>query len=962
MSAERFVGRVGGLAVALGVGVAVASSQPLAWAEDGSPSDAESTSASSAAPGGTARETASSASTGTPESPDSPVAADSPATRAATPESASDDTSELDHSDSGNPGSTDTDPPTGPSADAEESSTKPSRTTSEIVDSSPPRLVSDSAAPATTAQKPNSHRQQRVDDSADRLGSGSNATKAVPKRPEILAPNQTPVDVAAEKRAVTQTVSAVSPLAAPVDPVAGVLSAGSAEPPLTVGAVVFTVLAAAGLGPLTSDDPAAPVDSALELAALAVATRLRTMEQPAVTRTASPLVAADSGPTVPAQPIGVPNPTTGVVTGTVIATDPNNNALIYTVVAGPTKGSVQLDPATGTYTYAATEVARLAAGATTTTDTDSFTVGVSDGRQTATTPVSVYVSPLQYVAQASIATGGGPSAVVVGADGRMYLANTASWSVSVINTATGQQVDANPSSSKDIAVGPWPGALMLSPDGRRLFVANTGWNTVSVFDTTTYKQLDADPNNIFSNDIAVGSSPSAMTIGSDGRLYVANRGSGSISVVDSTTYKRIDANPSNWFSNDITVGSAPSALVLNGTQLYVANRDSNTVSVIDTAGYRVTKTLTVGKQPSSMALGSNGRLYVADTGSNTVSIIDTATNAVGATPIAVGPAPSSIALGLSGNRAFVTNTNDTVSIIDTGTGTVIGTATIDTDSSGGHAIAVGPNGSPYVTDAADNVVRVLALARGNTAPVAGAPTVGAPDVDTGAVTVALTFTDPDGDTLTYSVVQPSTGTVGITGPGVYTFSPTEAARIAAATGGPTSTAFAVNATDGKATTPITVSVPVAKAAANTVVTVIGSVTVAGILNGNPSGQPPVSADRTRALIVTDVGHSSTRVAVVNTTTGAQIGNTLTLTGTTLTDRDTSYPPVISADGTRAVITATTTDWLFGTTTRVAVVNTTTGTQIGTTLVFSGEPSVNLALNADGTRVVLAARAYDAGAR
>ena len=34
MSAGRFVGRVGGLAVALGIGVAVASSPGMAWADD----------------------------------------------------------------------------------------------------------------------------------------------------------------------------------------------------------------------------------------------------------------------------------------------------------------------------------------------------------------------------------------------------------------------------------------------------------------------------------------------------------------------------------------------------------------------------------------------------------------------------------------------------------------------------------------------------------------------------------------------------------------------------------------------------------------------------------------------------------------------------------------------------------------------------------------------------------------
>ena len=111
-------------------------------------------------------------------------------------------------------------------------------------------------------------------------------------------------------------------------------------------------------------------------------------------------------------------------------------------------------------------------------------------------------------------------------------------------------------------------------------MANTGSNTVSVIDTTTNKRIDANPS-IFSMDIGVGSSPSALAI-SGTRLYVANRGSNTVSVIDTATNKVIDANPS-IFSMNIGVGSSPSALAISGTRLYVANRGSNTVSVINTA-------------------------------------------------------------------------------------------------------------------------------------------------------------------------------------------------------------------------------------------------------------------------------------------------------------------------------------------------------------------------------------------
>ena len=43
----------------------------------------------------------------------------------------------------------------------------------------------------------------------------------------------------------------------------------------------------------------------------------------------------------------------------------------------------------------------------------------------------------------------------------------------------------------------------------------------------------------------------------------------------------------------------------------------------------------------------------------------------------------------------------------------------------------------YVTDAANNSLRVLSVVRGNTAPIAGTPTVGSPASGTGAVSGAL---------------------------------------------------------------------------------------------------------------------------------------------------------------------------------------------------------------------------------
>lgn len=1020
MNGGRFVGRIGGLAVALGVGVALASGQSVAWADDGGSPDTDAAAASPPA-------------TGTAPHPNTPAAPDSVA--GAGDGASGDDNSDTaaeyakPDSDADAPESEDPEPTDAPAS--QRNPAKPDRHAPEVADATTkvdsgetqPDTGSAESGSASRAPRAAAHRRQQIDDGAEAVGTKVQPRQTEPARREVAEPAG--IQLAGAVQSAQQADAAVTVRPVSADAVAAQLISmppdEQTSPEKTIDHSALTVLAAATLGPLTSGGPATPVDSPVEMALLAVGTRLRTPGEPTAGQPASSVVAAalvdetssgastfaatalatvDSAPTVPQQPIGVPNPATGVVTGSVNASDADSDPLTYTMVTGPAKGTVKLDPATGAYTYTPTQLARLAAGATAGPDLDSFTVSVGDGQQTTNASVSVYVSPLQYSTGASLATGPAPAAAAVSSDGRMFVANTGSWSVSVINTATGKQIDAQPNNwfSNDIGVGPWPGALLLSPDGKKLYVANTGWLSVSVIDTTTYKAIDADPANWFSNDIGVGFNPSAMTLGPDGRLYVANRGGASVSVVDTTTYKRIDTDPANWFSNDIAVGSAPSALALSGSQLYVANRDSNTVSVIDTATYRVTKTLAVGKQPSAMALAANGRLYVVNTGANTVSVIDTIANTVAATTISVGTAPTSIAFDSTTNRAFVANGNDTVFIIDTATNTVIGTGVIDTDKTGGHAVTVGPNGTVYVTDTADNTVRVLTLTRGNTAPVVGTPSIGSPDTDTGAVTVALSMSDPDGDVLNWGWSDPSTGTVSDnewTGGGArFVFTPNQAARDAAARGGPTSTNITVNVTENAGSIPVNVTVPILPTVGPTQLTVVGAVTLPGSIvqprtaTMNPAG--------TRAVIITDSQYgvligATAQVTVINTTTGKQIGTTLTVPGrTSYTD------PQYSADGTRVAITTSVTDSSYVTTlqtttvdlntgaratgagiqpvgnattggasstlslvtsttgglVQAAVFDTVTGQQVGQTLALPGEGSVDV--SRDGSRAVLRA--------
>ncbi|MGV0873602.1 beta-propeller fold lactonase family protein [Mycolicibacterium sp. XJ879] len=900
MKSSHVIGRVGGLAVALGVGAAVSlGSAAAAWADD----------TGSAASGEAATSAA-----GTSQTDDTAGAQDASAITTTTTTTTTDD-----------------DPTASTDADGDGSADRAGHDFSapmgELVRRVPRGLaISTGGAHTSKSGTKGAALDDATEESATATREPVGRSNTRQKRLEVVGTQDEDADVTAVVRPAQRSWQEISPPqpdtvaddadtavvekepvafetttlpVAPVKVVTQTISAADtapSDPPSPLSTVVLAALARTGWAPLTPNSPAAPRNSPLEMALLALGARPR--------------------------PFG---------------SSPNGQ--------------------------------------------------IADEVQT-----SAAAAAPRFVTKPSIPVGVNPSGVVIGPDGRMFVANTGSGTVSVINTATGQRIDASPtSSSMDIRVGAAPSALALSPDGKRLYVANTASGTVSVVDTVTYMRVDANPSAL-SMDIKVGAAPIALAFGSDGRLHVANRGSKSVSVINTTTNTLVDTNPNAAGVQSISVGSSPSALAASPDgRLYVANRASNTVSVINTANFSVTATVAVGKQPSSVALGADGKVYVANTGSNTVSVI----NAAGVKHISVGPAPSSAALSPDGAFAYVANANGTVSVIDTTTSTLLSTVAIDTDRTGGHVVAVGADGTVYIADAADRTVRVL-VRQGNAAPQSGTPTVGTPDTATGAVSGALNFTDADGDTLSYSVTQPSSGTVTIISTGTYTYTPTQAAREQATqTPGRESATFVVNANDGEATATVTVTVPVAPLSADP-----GGPPIDVSLPGTPSGIF-ANTDRTHAVITSYAiegdGSETTWAAVVNLVTGDQIGNTITLpgfqAGTVVTndgtralivtyDADATRGVVIdlatgtqtsptimlaggptsvqlSDDGGHALLSGYTRDENTGVyTTHIAVINLATGTQKGSTLTFTGESSTVLPVTANADHVLLSLNSYD----
>ncbi len=182
------------------------------------------------------------------------------------------------------------------------------------------------------------------------------------------------------------------------------------------------------------------------------------------------------------------------------------------------------------------------------------------------------------------------------------------------------------------------GQTTYSPDGSTLYAALNGQNTVVALDPNT---------GVVEHTWNVGIAPRELAF-AGGKLYVSDEGgrqaqpgdttmdsygtqvpangylgtstTGNVSVIDT-------ADPSAAVGS-IAVGLHPTAMHVSGKALFVANTNSDTVSVIDTTMDKVVQTIetkpwpesSVGYQPDSITLTSDGHLLVTLGRANAVAV------------------------------------------------------------------------------------------------------------------------------------------------------------------------------------------------------------------------------------------------------------------------------------------------------------------------------------------------------
>lgn len=257
---------------------------------------------------------------------------------------------------------------------------------------------------------------------------------------------------------------------------------------------------------------------------------------------------------------------------------------------------------------------------------------------------------------APINVGVNSQGVAVNAAGTRVYTSNVDDSVSVIDADTNKVIKKIITSQAGHIKSPV--GVAVNPRGTRVYVANSGEKTVAVIDTTANEVIGT---------VAVDYKPYGVAVNqADNQIYVTHPGDRKVSVVDVT------AVPSTTLPVTVDVGLTPYGIAVSGSRVFVTNSGTNTISVFDIESGKpgIPKPpVTVGNNPKGIDVSPDGtKVYVVNSGGRTVSVIDAQTLEVTNT-VPVGALPESVSFNPTGTLAYVTNQgNNTVSVIDVAAG------------------------------------------------------------------------------------------------------------------------------------------------------------------------------------------------------------------------------------------------------------------------------------------------------
>ena len=565
---------------------------------------------------------------------------------------------------------------------------------------------------------------------------------------------------------------------------------------------------------------------------------------------------------------GAANASTGAVTGAVVGSDADGDALTYTGPTTTARGSVIVNR-DGTFTYtpnAAVRHAAAAAGALAADRVDTFTVTVTDGYGgRATQLVSVPIAPsnvaptLAPTASAPDAATGRVNGSAVGADADADALRYAIVSGPANGTAS---------------IDPATGAFIYTPSAAARHAAaaerpvTTGLQTITLSDPAAVSQGTFSLNTSTLNHVSQLASSgtnrynyiATFFTATSSRTYVFGQTSApvdTVMIVYTGTFDPASPGGGAVALNDDTPVASHAAVgaAVQGPSGCGSTSYCPQVSADLTAGQVVTLVVTtysagapLGLPQSFYANGPGGfsqsspedgftisvddghggittrRVSVPITPGNSAPVATATPNAPDVAGLVTGTVAGSDADGDTLTYSAPTSSNFGRGAVSINAAT--GAFTFTPTAAARHAAALvgglpGLSADTFTITVRDGyggvtlVPVVVSIGTANNAPTAFA-TPGAPIAGTGVVTGTTTASDPDNDPLTYSgSTTTSKGTVVVNAStGAFTYTPTAGARHAAAANnaaatGALSDTFTLVVSDGyggAAAVPVTVAI------------------------------------------------------------------------------------------------------------------------------------------------------------
>ena len=281
-----------------------------------------------------------------------------------------------------------------------------------------------------------------------------------------------------------------------------------------------------------------------------------------------------------------------------------------------------------------------------------------------------------------------PQDIAVGGYGELYIADSSSNDITVLNATTGGIAN-----SITLPAGSIACSLDIDVDNNMLFVADSGNDKIYIISLATHNIINEfdsedfpvklihdevsntiivahmetgvlsfyDSNDLTGFNVNIGMKPYDMTFDAVGRcLYVSADSSNRIIKVDIS-----DIKIHNYvdFSSIFDIFSPEKLLVDSSTNtLYVAAA-KDLIYVLDLNTSIILKTITVGDSPSALSLDPVAkRLYVSNIRSNSISVISTESNTVIDTISSVGGVPIDIQVALPVTTTTSTTTAPSVDV------------------------------------------------------------------------------------------------------------------------------------------------------------------------------------------------------------------------------------------------------------------------------------------------------------